>query len=333
MKGSNVTTTVDIVIPCYRYGNFLQESVESVLSQQDVDVRILILDDASPDNTADVGGELARLHRNVEFRRHAANKGHITTYNEGIEWASAELFLLLSADDYLLPGALKRAARLMDARPGMSFVFGNAFLEFDDGARELRGPGAGLSMAETSVLPCVDFMRLMQGKNVVPTPTAVVRTSAQKRVGGYCHELPHSGDMAMWLRLAAEGDVGFVNAAQAVYRMHSRNMSRSYSSSRLPDVLQRRAAIDHFLAHVSGPDESRLRKILLEALGRDAVSQASAAFNEGDVGISNQLSGIAKEYYPGVCYTAPWFRYQMHRAIGRRAWGAFRSTYKRIAQN
>ena len=47
------------------------------------------LDDASPDNTPEVGAALARADERVTYVRHAANKGHIATYNEGIEWASA----------------------------------------------------------------------------------------------------------------------------------------------------------------------------------------------------------------------------------------------------
>ena len=55
---------------------------------------------------------------------HAENKGHIDTYNEGIAWASAEYFLLLSADDLLVPGALKRAVEVMDANPDVVLTYG-----------------------------------------------------------------------------------------------------------------------------------------------------------------------------------------------------------------
>ncbi len=44
---------VDVIVPCYRYGHFLRECVESVL-EQEVNVRVLIIDDASPDDTAEV---------------------------------------------------------------------------------------------------------------------------------------------------------------------------------------------------------------------------------------------------------------------------------------
>jgi len=103
------------------------------LGQAGVDVRVLVIDDASPDNTAEVAAALAGKDPRVIIIRHATNKGHIKTYNEGIEWASADYMLLLSADDYLLPGALRRAAELMDAYPEVGFTFGNVIELSDDG--------------------------------------------------------------------------------------------------------------------------------------------------------------------------------------------------------
>lgn len=322
-------TTVDVAIPCYRYGRFLEECVQSVIRQEDVAVRVLIIDDASPDNSAEVGAELARRDNRVELLRHKSNKGHITTYNEGIDWAAADLFLLLSADDYLAPGALSRAARLMQATPSMSFSFGNAAVLYDDGLQVERRPFGERFSGETAVLSCLDFVRSMKGANIVPTPTAVVRTSAQKQVGGYCHELPHAGDMAMWLRLAAEGPVGFVGATQAVYRMHTQNMSHSYSSTRLPDVRQRHAAITHFLAHSGSklPKATPFAEILLQDLARDSLGQAGAAYDEGEVETSRLLSEFARELSPGIHRSAPWLRLSLHRAIGRRGWRLLRSAF------
>src|SRR5262245_9653241 len=92
-------SSVDVIVPCYRYGHFLRECVESVLTQSHKHVRVLILDDASPDNTSEIGAELAREDPRVGLVRHQFNKGHIATYNEGIDWVSADYMLLLSADD------------------------------------------------------------------------------------------------------------------------------------------------------------------------------------------------------------------------------------------
>jgi glycosyltransferase involved in cell wall biosynthesis len=119
-------STVSVIIPCYNYGRFLRQCTESVLSQEGVDVSVLIIDDASPDGSAEVADELGRRESRLQVIRHAENKGHIATYNEGLAWATGDYLLLLSADDYLTPGSLARAAAIMDARPGVGLVYGRA---------------------------------------------------------------------------------------------------------------------------------------------------------------------------------------------------------------
>ena len=121
-------SSVSVIIPCYNYARYLRGCVESVLGQTGVEVRVLILDDCSPDDTPAVAAELVCADGRVEFRRHAVNQRHIATYNEGLAWADGDCTLLLSADDLLTPGALARAARLLDARPDVGLVYGRQVL-------------------------------------------------------------------------------------------------------------------------------------------------------------------------------------------------------------
>ena len=119
---------VDVIVPCYRYGHYLRQCVESILSQSHGDLRVLIIDDASPDNTPEVARALAAQDPRVEYRRHEVNQGHIATYNEGLDWADGDYVLLLSADDLLTPGALERAIAPMDAYPEVGVSFGRQIL-------------------------------------------------------------------------------------------------------------------------------------------------------------------------------------------------------------
>ena len=76
---------VNVVIPCYNYGEFLPECVASVLDDQPgCDVRVLIIDDASNDGSAVVAQGIAAADSRVEVIIHPVNKGHIATYNEGL---------------------------------------------------------------------------------------------------------------------------------------------------------------------------------------------------------------------------------------------------------
>jgi glycosyltransferase involved in cell wall biosynthesis len=332
-------SSVDVIVPCYRYGHFLRQCVESVLNQSIRNVRVLIIDDASPDNTADVAAELVKEDPRVTFVRHSVNKGHIATYNEGIEWVSADYMLLLSADDYLLPGALSRAANLMDEHSEVGFTFGNV-IELSDSGAEMRVKSV-VGIADKSdrrIVGGLEFIKLSGADDLVATCTAVVRTKVQKRLGGYRHELPHAGDMEMWLRFAAHASVGFVSEYQGVYRRHSANMSTAYyyysengrfvytENGRLADLLQRKAAFECFFETCSDalPNSEQLRRKLFWSLGAMGVRRASAAFNDGEMEVSRQLAEFALGACPQIKRSLGWMKLTCKWGMGPRAWRALR---------
>lgn len=317
-------SSVDVIVPCYRYAHFLRECVESVLTQHGVNVRVLILDDASPDNTPEVGAALARQDKRVIYVRHAVNKGHIATYNEGIEWASGDYLLLLSADDYLFPGALQRATELLDSHNDAGFAFGRFIELYADGTERpsMRLFGAS-EKSPALVLKGHSFIKRSWPSGIVSAPTAVVRTVLQKRVGGYRADLPHAGDMEMWLRLAAHASVGFLDAYQAVYRKHGSNMSEAYlGRDWLPDVKQRRLIIDCFVetcGHLLS-DIDQTRNWMMRKLGHNVIGVASAAFNYGEIEVSRRLEDFALNLSPGVKMSPAWLKLACKRSVGLARW-------------
>jgi glycosyltransferase involved in cell wall biosynthesis len=310
-------SSVDIVVPCFRYGHFLRECVESVLAQSGPELRVLIIDDASPDNTAEVAEELVSSDSRVDYRRHTSNQGLVATANEGIAWASADYMVLLSADDYLLPGALSRSVDLMDEHPSVTFTFGAAIVVDRLGERSRRRTGVG---SRTHVLSGLDFIALSGAKNIVLSPTVVVRTSLQKKLGGYLADLPYASDMEMWLRLAAHGDVGVIAADQAVYRWHPANMSSEPSPEQ--DLLQRKAAIEHFLndSAASLTSAGDLRAWFNHLLALDAIGCASGAFNEGAMESSARLAKLAVNIDPSVQRSHRWWFLSCKKIFGLRGW-------------
>jgi glycosyltransferase involved in cell wall biosynthesis len=233
---------VDVVVPCYNYGRFLEACVYSVLNQSVKDVRVLIIDDASSDGSAAVARKLAEADFRVTVIAHPKNRGHIDTYNEGIDWAASDYFLLLSADDMLVAGALQRAVEIMDANPDVALTYGMSVDWFDDLPMPKMEAKASYSWTH------IDLLEEMcsTATNLVPTPTAIARTSVQKAIGGYRKSLPHSGDLEMWLRFGANGSVARINEVQAIYRKHATAMSNAYFAAMMSDYQQCQLAFDSF---------------------------------------------------------------------------------------
>jgi|SRR5690348_14923213 len=311
--------SVDVVIPCYKYGHYLRGCVDSVLSQPGVDVRVLIIDDCSPDNTAEVGKSLAVSDVRVSFRRHEVNRGHICTYNEGLlEWAAGDYCVLLSADDFLAPGALERAARIMDANEQVVMTFGSAVKVYSDGRTEPAEPGC-IDPA-FRIVPgqemLADFCRTAE--NFVPTPTVVARTSVQKSVGGYCLDLPHAGDMEMWMRFSAAGSVAILKAEQAFYRFHGSNMHVSYFQEPIRDLRERKAVFDRFF-DLNGSrieNAARLREIAYTNLGWSAFWTGSRAFEAGQDEACRDLLSFAVELFPALPNQPEWSRLRWKQRLG-----------------
>jgi glycosyltransferase involved in cell wall biosynthesis len=243
---------------------------------------VLIIDDASTDDSAEVARKIAAREPRVEVVAHAVNRGHIATYNEGLlDWAEGDYSVMLSADDLLTPGALRRAADLLDARPSVGFVYGYP-VWFTHGTPL---PEARTKVRGWSVWPGQWWLerRFHAACNCITSPEVVVRTSVQKRVGGYDARLPHTGDLEMWLRLAANADVGFLRGVdQAYHRVHGKNMMTSYSALR--DLQQRRLAYETVRDGYGGrlTDATAVSNVTYRKLSREALWAASRAYDLGD---------------------------------------------------
>jgi len=319
-----MSARVKVIVPCYRYAGLLEGCVDSVLAQRGVDVRVLIVDDCSPDETPAVGSDLAQRDGRVEYRRHASNQGLIATANEGLAWAGdGDYVVLLSADDRLVPGALARATSVMEARPEVGMVYGQApYFESDRSP-----PRYSTRWRGTRVWPGHEWIRrrCYLGHNCISSPEVVVRTSVQQAAGEYDPACRHTSDLNMWLRIAAISDVAYVKgAAQALYRVHRDSMQRSMvrgESGALVDLRERRAAFLRGLDATELPDAPSLRRGARRALARQALWQASRAYDRGRLdgaeGVPAQaLVEFALETCPDATRLREWRGLRVRQKIG-----------------
>lgn len=259
---------MSVVVPCYNYGHFLEAAVKSVVSQHGVDVDVLVIDDASPDGSASVGERLAASYEQVTLLRHTVNAGHIRTYNEGLSQARSTYVLLLSADDLLAPGALARAASVMEALPSVGLVYGFAPAFHAHTPRYVPRPH------RWRVWPGQEWIDRVcrSARNPVITPTALMRRSVLEDVGSYDMRLRHSADFLMWLRTADVVDVAHLDGAvQGYYRQHALNMHATEWDGELLDVQTRLELFDVFFQERPQWLSARLAGAARDAVLRDAM--------------------------------------------------------------
>lgn len=312
-----MTLGLDVIVPCHNYGRYLRQCIQSVLRETRLDLRILIIDDASTDGAAEEACRLAAEDDRIEVRVHPTNQGHIATFNEGLKWVRQDYMLLLSADDMVAPGALMRAVQLMEDQSDIAFVFGRA-VRF---RTESELPGETAETAEPDALAEVvlgwDFIGRLchSAMNPVETATAVVRSTVQKRVGGYAPSLHHSADFEMWLRCARHGRVGEIAAVQAYVRLHGANMRDGYcSEDALGDYRQRQEA---FLSFFDRTNEGRgrgvLRGVALRNLAQNLLWDASRAVEQRRD--CSEIVALALEIHPDIRRTTQYRRLVIKRGL------------------
>lgn len=291
--------SIDVVIPSYNYVHFLPGCVQSILDQDLPTIRVLIIDNASTDGSAEIAAEIARRDDRVEVLARRKNLGPHASFNAGIEWARSDYLLILCADDLLVQGALRRAVTTLDARPDMHLAYGKTY--FTSG--ESPDPGA-LNMEGEPQWHFSTGHQLIErfchsGRNHVSGPTAVVRTAVQKAVGYYRAHLRHTDDLEMWMRFALFGGAVETDAWQAISRVHAHNQSATVANTHDWNV-EFEAAFRSFFAHEGAdlPDARRLERMALSRLGARAYCSGLAHLARGEPGAMQLLRYALKARWP-----------------------------------
>ncbi len=330
---------VSVLITCYNYGRFLNQCVASVLAQEGVNVRIIIIDDASTDDSAQIATALAWQDPRVRFISLPKNIGMIAAVNLGLQYVGGDYFVKLDADDMLPVGSLQRSVDFLERYPDIGFVYGRPH-HFSGDVPRCAGAGhrrwtVGAFVEWLTIRGCPKFtvwrgrdwldLRYRRAHNCIRQPEAVVRCSVLKLVGNYNPNLPHTSDLEMWLRLAAISDVGRINRwDQGYYRVHPDSMQHTVNSGLLTDLIGRREA---FLSEaLAGSTRSsrgeNLEEIVRKELSIEAVAAACAAFDEhfARSAVIEKLVQFATATFPAIVTLPQWRELESRRSKRRSRW-------------
>jgi glycosyltransferase involved in cell wall biosynthesis len=312
-------TRVDVIVPCYNYGDMLEECVRSILAQEDVAVRVIVMDDASSDSTEIIGRRLAADDARVEYHRHAVNAGNIRTYNEALGYLTGDYCMILSADDLLTPGSLARATRVMDAHPEIGLAYGRDITFRHTPPRDAARSSTYCGYRMFSYAEFLDRSCRL-GHTPIQAPTAIVRTTLHRQIGDYMVELPHAGDTEIWLRMAAHGTVCELDADQAFRRLHANNMSLGFAQ--LGRLEQQKRAFDaHFAQYLpTRPEIAAQQAIVDRTIAEAAVWSGAHAFDAGDGAACEKFLAFAATTSPGIESWEVWRRLQLKRFIPAPVW-------------
>jgi hypothetical protein len=222
---------VSVIVPVYNGARYLRESLDTILGQSYAKIEVIVMDDASVDETPAIIESYGSRIRSV---RHRANLGQFDNVNAGIGLARGELISVFHADDVYDPRIIEREVAFLTLHPEAAAVFClDVFV--DQNNREygrLQLPGDMRGHGVLTYGQVIDG--LLRYKNrFLMAPGAMVRAQVYAQVGGYRAEpFGIAGDLEMWLRIARRHPVGLLEEHLFRYRHFHGNLSQHYNHLR-----------------------------------------------------------------------------------------------------
>ncbi|MDU8946143.1 glycosyltransferase family 2 protein [Ovoidimarina sediminis] len=183
--------SVSVIIPVYNSSQFLQDAIESVLSQTGVDVELIAVDDGSNDGSQRILASYSQV-KLVEQE----HKGACSARNHGIEKATGEYVKFLDSDDFLEPEILEKQVRFMANAHSNVIVYSDT-LFFDD--------ETGRTNLHVTNLMEDDDQVVQLFKSNIHTPAPLHRRTSLMVMGGFDERLTKAQEYNLHLRLAMAG--------------------------------------------------------------------------------------------------------------------------------
>jgi glycosyltransferase involved in cell wall biosynthesis len=226
-----------VCIPTYRGAAHIAETIDSALAQTFTDFELVIVDDASPDETPQVVA--AYRDPRLRYVRSERNAGVEENWNRCLRFARGRYFKLLPHDDLIAPDCLARQVAVLEADPDerLALVF-CARRIIDDRSRALitrRYPRAasGVIPGRTAVRNCI-----RSGANLLGEPGGVLfRTALARRVGEFDTHLGLLTDLDYWARLLLHGDAYYVADRLASFRVSRGAWSVAIGAAQAAELL------------------------------------------------------------------------------------------------
>lgn len=243
---------ISVVIPCYNAEDFIEETIESVLSQTYKPLEIIVVNDGSTDRTADILKKYQRYIRII----HQPNQGECVARNTGLEAARGFWVAFLDADDMWLPQKLERQIEIIKRykEKNIICIHTGFYLLYPDGTKIL---------AERCNKPSGIFEYSLKDLILEPqvnSSTCLIKRDSPVR---FPSNITQGGDMLFFAELSQYGCFYFISEPLVLYRQHPAQVTKKTD-----------AWVVHFKNRFAWVDKNRKR------LGNDYAEEIKKALRD-----------------------------------------------------
>jgi glycosyltransferase involved in cell wall biosynthesis len=260
VETGSLLPTLSIVVPNYNHGHFLRGALAQCLAQNPTPEEIIVVDDASTDDSVAIIDEIAAANPSLRIVRLKANSGVNQAANLGLSLVRSECVAIVAADDLLLPDFACRALAALAAHPGAAFCFSDP-AELVDDAGAMRSVPLYPARSPSNFTP-LDLSRLLRRNFFTFQSNSIVyRTDRLRSIGGYRAQLMWFADSFANFVLGMRYGACYVPAVLGVFRVSA----DSYSAVGRRDARAQRIILEKFLELLSDPILTEIAAPLREA--------------------------------------------------------------------
>ncbi len=215
-------TKISVIVPSYNQGQFIEETILSIINQQYPNVEIFIVDGGSKDNTIDI---IKKYEDQITWWVSEKDKGQSDAINKGFSRATGDIVTWLCSDDLFTDGALKKIAEIFLHLPDdIGLVYGGATLF-----------GESMKRQDTYGYDDAGIERYIAGQ-AFAQPSSFFKRKYLKEVGGWVREDLHLGmDFDLFARLACVCKFHATKEIFSLYRLHDASKTVSQHSRLIED--------------------------------------------------------------------------------------------------
>lgn len=207
---------VSVILPTYNRAHLVGRAIQSVLNQTFQDLEIVVVDDASTDNSEEIVKNFS--NPNIKYHRHESNRGANAARNTGISIAKGEYIAFNDSDDEWLPTKLEKQVIIIENTEDDIGIVYSGFYQIIGNVKSYV-PSVSIKKKDGNI-----YKSLLYG-NFVTTQTVLIKRECFEKVGFFDEELPRLQDWELWLRISKNYKFKFIDEPLVIANLQPNSIS------------------------------------------------------------------------------------------------------------
>ena len=204
--------TITVITPSYNQGQFIRQTVESVLSQHYPSLEYIVVDAVSTDDTLSVLNDYKSQLTLISEK----DSGQTDAINKGLRRATGDIVCWLNSDDYFLPGTLAAVGNFFAQNPNALWLTGDCLI-VDEAGTPIQEPVRQYKRLLRSLTPAM----YLGMTNAICQPSTFWRREVHTKLGFLNESLRYTMDYDWWLRMSVLQDPAISKQAFTAFRIHA----------------------------------------------------------------------------------------------------------------